>query len=210
MNAAIAFKANDRDSRDTARLVETGAKKLAQLYTKRVAEGSSGSSPIGGLDFTPQPFPPDLLSSIQPLVVFLRTLPTPATHPSHPAASAIQSTLKEAQRGYADMRGSWSKKGLETYAKRVIDRAETIDAVSNGREFGKWVENMMTVAEVSISLDITSGVTLISLHDRTNGICSTITRPIPLTDLQYPPYPTSHSFQQHALISDISHKMLPP
>ena len=78
------------------------------------------------------------------------------------------------------MRGSWSKKGLETYAKRVIDRAETIDAVSNGREFGKWVENMMTVAEVSISLDISSGVTLISLHDRTNGICSTITRPIPL------------------------------
>ena len=151
MNAAIAFKANDRDSRDTARLVETGAKKLAQLYTKLIAEGSSGS-PIGGLDFTPQPFPPDLISSIQPLVVFLRTLPTPATHPSHPAASAIQSTLKEAQRGYADMRGSWSKKGLETYAKRVIDRAETVDAVSSGREFGKWVENMMNVAEVRIFL----------------------------------------------------------
>ena len=72
------------------------------------------------------------------------------------------------------MRGSWSKNGLETYAKRVIDRAETIDAVSSGREFGKWVENMMTVAEVSISLDISSGVTLISLHDRTNGICSII------------------------------------
>ena len=56
------------------------------------------------------------------------------------------------------MRGSWSKKGSETYAKRVIDRAETIDAVSNGLEFGKWVENMMTVAEVSISLDIFFGV----------------------------------------------------
>lgn len=152
LNAAIAFKANDRDSRDTARLVETGAKKLAQLYTKLVAEGSSGSSPIGGLDFAPQPFPPDLLASIQPLVVFLRTLPTPSTHPSHPAASAIQSTLKEAQRGYADMRGSWSKKGLEAYAKRVIDRAETVDAVSSGREFGKWVDNMMNVAEVSALL----------------------------------------------------------
>ena len=89
LNAAIAFKANDQDSRDTARLVETGAKKLTQLCTKRVAEGSSPSSPIGGLDFTPQSSPPDLLSSIQPLIVFLRTLPTPATHPSHPAASAI-------------------------------------------------------------------------------------------------------------------------
>ena len=140
------FKANDRDSRDTARLVETGAEELAELYTKRAAKGSSGSSQIGGLDFTPQPFPPNLLSSIQPLVVFLRTLPISATHPSHPAASVIQSTSNEAQRGYADMRGSWSKKGLETYTKRVIDRTETIDAVSSGKEFGKWVENMMTVA----------------------------------------------------------------
>ena len=90
--------------------------------------------------------------------MFLRTLPTPVTHPSHPAASAIYSTLKEAQKGYADVRGSWSKKGSETYAKRVIDRGGTIDAVSSGLGFGKWVENMMTVVEVSISLDIFFGV----------------------------------------------------
>ena len=56
------------------------------------------------------------------------------------------------------MRGSWSKKGSETYAKRVIDRAGTIDAVSSELEFGKWVENMMTVVEVSISLNIFFGV----------------------------------------------------
>ena len=68
--------------------------------------------------------------------MFIRTLPTPATHPSHPATSAIRSTLKEAQKGYADVCGSWSKKGSETYAKRVIDRAETIDAVSSELEFG--------------------------------------------------------------------------
>lgn len=42
--------------------------------------------------------------------------PTPTTHatthPSHPAANAIQMTLKDAQRGYADMHGSWNHQGL--------------------------------------------------------------------------------------------------
>lgn len=129
--------------------METGAKKLAQLYTKFVAEASSGSPPIAGLEFTPPQFPPSILSTLQPLVAFLRTLPTPPTHPSHPSAIDIQNTLKEAQRGYADMRGSWNRKGLETYGKRVIDRAESIDSVAAGREFGKWVDNLMIVAEVS-------------------------------------------------------------
>ncbi|KAG2066853.1 hypothetical protein BDR04DRAFT_1233742 [Suillus decipiens] len=46
LNAAIAFKSSDADSRDMARLIETGAKKLTQLYTKLVAEGSSGSPPV--------------------------------------------------------------------------------------------------------------------------------------------------------------------
>lgn len=133
-----------------AQLVETGAKKLAQLYTKLVAEGSSGSPPVGGLEFAPPLFPPDLLDNLRPLVIFLRTLPTPATHPSHPAASAIQTALKDAQRGYADMRGSWNRKALETYGKRVVDRAETIDSIAAGREFGNWVDNMMVVAEVRL------------------------------------------------------------
>lgn len=135
-----------------ARIVETGAKKIAQLYTKLVAEGSSGTPP-GGPEFILTPFSPSLLSQLSPLVVFIRTLPLPATHPSHPAASAIQSALKEAQRGYGEMRGSWSRKCLETHSKRVIERAETIDGVSSGREFGAWVENLLSVAEVRRTRD---------------------------------------------------------
>lgn len=59
-------------------------------------------------------------------------------------------TLKEAQRGYADMRGSWNQKGLETYGQRVIDRAETIEGIAAGKEVGKWVDNLIIVADVSI------------------------------------------------------------
>ncbi|KAI6028869.1 Cullin repeat-like-containing domain protein [Pisolithus orientalis] len=147
LNAAIAFKSSDADSWDTARLVETGAKKLTQLYTKLVAEGSSGSPPIAGLDFTPVMFPPSLLASLKPLVAFLRTLPVPSTHPSHPASQTILATLKEAQRGYADMRGTWNRKALETNAKRVVDRAETLDGVVAGKEFGAWVANLLRTAE---------------------------------------------------------------
>ena len=109
-----------------ARLVESGAKKLIQLYTMLVAEGSSGVPP-GGSEFSSVPFPPQLLATLRPLVAFLRTLPLPATHPSHPAASGIQSALKDAQKGYGDMRGAW------VFGKRVVDRAETIDSVSAAR-----------------------------------------------------------------------------
>ncbi|EKM56316.1 uncharacterized protein PHACADRAFT_193929 [Phanerochaete carnosa HHB-10118-sp] len=151
LNAGIAFKSLDRDVRDTARLVETGAKKLTQLYTKIVAEGSSGAPP-NGPDFELSPFPPSLKPSLVPVVTFLRRLPLPATHPSHPAAPAIQSTLREAQKGYADMRGSWGKKCLENYARRVVDRAETIDGVASGREFGAWVANLLSVAEEEYEL----------------------------------------------------------
>lgn len=132
-----------------ARLVETGAKKLAQLFTKLVAEGSSGVTP-NGPEFSLSPFPQNLKPTLIPIVTFLRTLPLPPTHPNHPAASSIQSTLKEAQRGYADMRGSWGKKCLENYARRVVDRAETIDGVAAGREFGSWVANLLAVAEVRV------------------------------------------------------------
>ncbi|KAH9930452.1 Cullin repeat-like-containing domain protein [Epithele typhae] len=149
MNASVAF--NSTDSRDKARLVETGAKKLIQMYTKIVAEGSSGVPP-GGTEFTSVPFPAQLLVTLKPLVVFLRTLPLPATHPSHPAAPGIQSALKDAQKGYGDMRGSWVRKCLETFGKRVVDRAETIEGVAAGREVGVWTENMLTVAEEEYSL----------------------------------------------------------
>lgn len=127
--------------------METGAKKLTQLYTKLVAEGSSGA-PLNGPEFVLSPFPTSLKPTLIPLVTFLRTLPLPPTHPSHPAASTIQTTLKEAQKGYADMRGSWGKKCLENYARRVVDRAETIDGVAAGKEFGDWVANLLSVAEV--------------------------------------------------------------
>ena len=35
------------------------------------------------------------------------------------------------------------------HGKRVIDRAETIDGIAAGREFGKWVDNLLIVADVS-------------------------------------------------------------
>jgi exocyst complex component 7 len=129
-------------------LVETGAKKLAQLFTKTVASGSSGNPPAG-TDFQFSPFPRDALVTLQPLVKFLRSLPLPATHPSHPAAAAILSILKEAQRGYAEMRGNWGRKCLEVYGRRVVDRAETTDGVLSGRELGQWTSNLLDVIEVS-------------------------------------------------------------
>ncbi|KAG1727516.1 Cullin repeat-like-containing domain protein [Suillus lakei] len=152
LNAAIAFKSSDADSRDMARLIETGAKKLTQLYTKLVAEGSSGSPPVSGLAFMLTEFPPPLMSSLIPLVAFLRTLPLPSTHPSHPAASAILNTLKDAQRGYADMRGNWSRKTLEMHSRRVVDRAETLDGVAAGKEFSTWIDNLLKVTETEYTL----------------------------------------------------------
>jgi exocyst complex protein 7 len=95
-------------------------------------------------------FPQDLLSTLLPLVDFLRTLPLPSTYPSHPAAQSIFSTLKEAQSGYADMRGKWSKRCLEAQGERVVERANTVDAVVGGRDFGKWVGNLLKVADVCV------------------------------------------------------------
>lgn len=93
-------------------------------------------------------FPSSLLPTLSPVVTFLRTLPLPSTHPSHPAAGAILATLKEAQQGYADMRGNWSVKCLEGQGKRLVVRAETVDALMTGREFREWVELMLGTAEV--------------------------------------------------------------
>jgi len=131
-----------------ARLVETGAKKLTQLYTKVVAEGSSGITPAPGTEFMMSSFPSSLLPTLSPVVVFLRTLPLPSTHPSHPAAQSILSTLKEAQKGYADMRGNWSVKCLDGQGKRLVARAESVDPLSTGRDFREWVELMLGTAEV--------------------------------------------------------------
>ncbi|KAJ3794696.1 Cullin repeat-like-containing domain protein [Lentinula aff. detonsa] len=152
LNASIAFKASDQDTFDTARLIETGAKKLAQLYTKLVAEGSSGTTPAPGVEIVRAPFPSQLRSTLQPIVAFLRTLPVPSTHPSHPAAAAILTTLKEAQRGYADMRGTWGKKCLEAHGKRVVDRADTMEPIATGKELGTWVQSVLSVAREEYDL----------------------------------------------------------
>ncbi|KAJ3719586.1 Cullin repeat-like-containing domain protein [Lentinula guzmanii] len=152
LNASIAFKASDQDTFDTARLIETGAKKLAQLYTKLVAEGSSGTTPAPGVEIVRAPFPSQLRSTLQPIVAFLRTLPVPSTHPSHPAAAAILTTLKEAQRGYADMRGTWGKKCLEAHGKRVVDRADTMEPIATGKELGIWVQSVLSVAREEYDL----------------------------------------------------------
>ncbi|TFK32707.1 exocyst complex component exo70 subunit [Crucibulum laeve] len=152
LNATIAFKASNHDQAEAARLVETGANKLTQLYTKVVAEGSSGTTPIPGTELPSTTFPSSLFSTLSPVVSFLRTLPLPSTHPSHPAAPAILSTLQDAQRGYADMRGNWSVKCLEGQGKRLVLRADTIDPIVTGREFGEWVELLLGVAEDEYTL----------------------------------------------------------
>lgn len=86
-----------------------------------------------------------------PVVASLRTFPLPATHPSHPAAPAILATLKEAQKGYADMRGQWGRKCLETQSRRVLQRVETMEGVDGGREFGRFVEGILNHAEVYLT-----------------------------------------------------------
>ncbi|TFY62077.1 hypothetical protein EVJ58_g4095 [Rhodofomes roseus] len=155
MNQTIAFGSMEIGAVETqARLVETGAKKLVQLYTKLVAEASSGT-PINGPDFEPMPFPPSILKTLHSLVAFLRTLPLPLTHPTHPAAPAIQSALKEAQKGYGDMRGAWSKKCLEVYGKRVVERAGTLNGVATGREFATFMDNIMNVTDAEYALLLT-------------------------------------------------------
>jgi exocyst complex component 7 len=93
-------------------------------------------------------FPASLIPTLTPVVSFLRTLPLPSTHPSHPAAPVILSTLKEAQKGYADMRGNWSVKCLEVQGKRLIIRAEVIEPLTIGREFTEWVELILGTSEV--------------------------------------------------------------
>ncbi|KAH9477346.1 Exocyst complex component 7 [Psilocybe cubensis] len=152
LNTSIAFNAADLDLAHTARLVQTGAQKLTQLYTKVVAEGSSGITPAPGTELMMTSFPSSLLPTLSPVVKFLRTLPLPSTHPSHPAAQTILATLKEAQQGYAEMRGNWSVKCLEGQGKRLVVRAETVDPLLTGREFRDWVELMLGTAEEEYKL----------------------------------------------------------
>jgi hypothetical protein len=54
-------------------------------------------------------------------------------HPSHLAASTILNTLNEAE---SDMRGSLYCEALEMHSRRAADRAEPLDSIPAGKEFG--------------------------------------------------------------------------
>jgi exocyst complex protein 7 len=75
---------------------------MTQLFTKLVAEGSSGTPP-GGNSIKPLSFPSPLIQTLIPIITALRSMPQPSTHPSHPAAKPIYSNLKDTQKGYADV-----------------------------------------------------------------------------------------------------------
>ncbi|EDR10217.1 uncharacterized protein LACBIDRAFT_325913 [Laccaria bicolor S238N-H82] len=96
-------------------------------------------------------FLPYVIACRQPLPS-LRTTPVPSTHPTHPAAQLILTTLREAQRGYADMPGNWSVKCLEGRGKRLVARVETVNPLVTGREFGEWVELILGTKDEEFSL----------------------------------------------------------
>ncbi|KAG9021156.1 hypothetical protein FRB95_002731, partial [Tulasnella sp. JGI-2019a] len=155
LNTSLAFGSAGGNTNKTAQLVETGAKKLTQLYTKLVAEASSGNAivPESYLPSPPNPFPTisrDTMKQLKPVVAALRSLPLPVTHPSHPAAPAILATLKEAQAGYAEMRGNWGKRCLEPGSRRILGHIETQTdggGLPVGQDAGQWVEAMLALAE---------------------------------------------------------------
>ncbi|KAH9031730.1 exocyst complex component exo70 subunit [Lactarius hengduanensis] len=151
LNASIAFGSAEESQRDTARLVETGAKKLAQLFTKLVASGSTGSHPAGS-DFQYSPFPRDDLANLLPLVKFLRALPLPATHPSPPCRfrhlvgsqrSATRLRRDERKLGEEVLGGLWTAR----YRPSRNDRWGRIWA-----RLGKWTGELLDVVEKEYDL----------------------------------------------------------
>ncbi|KIJ96199.1 hypothetical protein K443DRAFT_294201 [Laccaria amethystina LaAM-08-1] len=95
-------------------------------------------------------FPSSLLPTLSPVVDFLRTLPVPSTHPTHPPAQVILKSFT--QRGYADMPGNWNVKCLKGQGKRLVAYAETFDPLVTGRVFGEWVELMLGTADEEFKL----------------------------------------------------------
>ncbi|KAG8690052.1 hypothetical protein FRC09_012160 [Ceratobasidium sp. 395] len=152
LNANIAFQSGDLRARETARLVETGAKKLCQLFTKLVAEATAypAIDPTNYLN-APEEFPTideAILAKLAPVVDALRKSPTPATHPSHPGSNAILVVIQEAQAGYADMRSQWCKKSVDSGIRKVLAAADTgTDRIAIGQEFGTWVNGMLLLAD---------------------------------------------------------------
>ncbi|CAE6434452.1 unnamed protein product [Rhizoctonia solani] len=152
LNANIAFQSGDPHAKETSRLVETGAKKLCQLYTKTVAEATARpaidpTNYLQSLDNFPT-IDETAMDKLTPVVDALRKSPTPATHPSHPGAAAILAVIQEAQAGYADMRSQWCKKAIDGGIRRILAAADTgTDRIAVGREFGIWVEGLLAMAD---------------------------------------------------------------
>ncbi|EUC65386.1 exocyst complex protein Exo70, partial [Rhizoctonia solani AG-3 Rhs1AP] len=152
LNANIAFQSGDPHAKETSRLVETGAKKLCQLYTKTVAEATARpaidpTNYLQSLDNFPT-IDETAMDKLIPVVDALRKSPTPATHPSHPGAAAILAVIQEAQAGYADMRSQWCKKAIDGGIRRILAAADTgTDRIAVGREFGIWVEGLLAMAD---------------------------------------------------------------
>jgi len=73
-----------------------------------------------------------------PIVTFLRGLPLPSTHPSHPAASAILNTLKRLSAALQICEAIGVESVWRCMRGEVVERAETIDGILSGRELGVW------------------------------------------------------------------------
>ncbi|KAF8168886.1 exocyst complex component, exo70 subunit [Pholiota molesta] len=126
----IAFNASDLDLVATARLVETGAKKLTQLYTKVVAEGSSGTTPAPGSGFMISSFPHPFSNTIPRCSVFAHI-----TRPFDPSVTPRRRLhFFDTQRG----------------AERIRGHARKLE--QTGREFREWVELMLGTAEEEYKL----------------------------------------------------------
>ncbi|CAE6424142.1 unnamed protein product [Rhizoctonia solani] len=181
LNANIAFQSGDPRAKETSRLVETGAKKLCQLYTKIVAEATSRPAidPTNYLQ-SPDAFPAldeAAMNKLTPVVDALRKSPTPTTHPSHPGAAAILAVIQEAHAGYADMRSQWCKKAVDSGVRRILAAADTgTDRIAIGREFGMWVEGLLVLADAEYqTLQMCA---LLPTRDHIKDAFEIITRPL--------------------------------
>jgi exocyst complex component 7 len=70
-----------------------------------------------------------------------------STPPSHPAAPETHTTLKDAEVICRHAQGV-DQEVFGSSGKRVVDRAHTIDGITAGKEFGRWVELLLSVAEL--------------------------------------------------------------
>ncbi|KAF8318713.1 hypothetical protein DL93DRAFT_2132943 [Clavulina sp. PMI_390] len=152
LNAGLAFSDADRSTQD-ARLAETGARKIAQLFTTMTAEACTSAplDPMQYLGSDPAELPlmdRAIEESLYPVVDALRALPLPSTHPSHPTSKSNLAILNEAQDGYGSMRAGWIKRCLELRSRELIANADMEDRgmeISIG--FADWTQGMFILAE---------------------------------------------------------------